>query len=209
MSGVNLTDATAPYLMCSGAACFARVFVEGAKCVDCFAFETRVAAYAGDEIAQRHGVAFARDGFPQEMRGGHSHFCPGCNQHVPCEEHCSIEPDLNDVVGIYYATSTLCDDCRPKNREDEPDYEVRMLRATLKAIGDLLAAEKEGAPGRPSFLGPIALTAVETFVDTALCPHKWEGVTVSGPAEPKEADVVCSVCGVNQYEFLKAIGLEE
>lgn len=48
-----------------------------------------------------------------KLRGGHAHGCPICYENVPCDDECSIEPDLElDITprGSY----VTCDDCAAK-----------------------------------------------------------------------------------------------
>lgn len=48
---------------------------------------------------------------PLEAVGHHVHSCPHCYEHVPCNDTCSVEPDLTLDDGTPCGAYCVCDAC--------------------------------------------------------------------------------------------------
>lgn len=47
------------------------------------------------------------------LHGGHVHRCPVCAEPVPCEDSCTIEPDLVLDDGTPCGLHHICEECEP------------------------------------------------------------------------------------------------
>lgn len=48
---------------------------------------------------------------PDLVLGRHVHTCPLCYEHVPCEQRCSVEPDLTLDDGTLRGAHCECSEC--------------------------------------------------------------------------------------------------
>lgn len=85
----------------------------------------------------------------------HVHACPGCYERFPCQEDCTVEPDLGKTLaGLPFGHTTECARCRAPSRAVElvRDFEESLiaegfdpaedafLRAALTQVADLLGS---------------------------------------------------------------------